>query len=100
MERSETSAAAPVVEAMGDAAYGVESTRQDFADAGRQLVARVPGRPNRKHFPKDEFAIDLVAGGCTCPAGQLTRQLVPMGTHTDLTGRTYKPEGFRFDAAV
>ena len=25
---------------------------QTFADAGRQLVARVPGRPDRKHFPK------------------------------------------------
>ena len=100
VEQSEASAGVPVVEAMGDTAYGDGGTRQDFADAGRKLVARVPGRPNSKHFPKDDFVIDLTTGTCTCPAGQVTRQLVPMATHTDLTGRTYKQEGFRFDAAV
>ena len=100
MEQSETNAGAPVVEAMGDTAYGDGGTRQDFADAGRKLVARVPGRLNSKHFPKDDFVIDLAAGACTCPAGRVTRHRVPMATHTDLTGRTYKQEGFRFDAAV
>ena len=85
---------------MGDAAYGDGGARQDFSDAGRKLVARVPGRPNRKHFPKEDFVIDLVARACTCPAGQITRQMVPMATRTDLTGRTYKLEGFRFDGAV
>ena len=63
-------------------------------------MARVPGQPNHKHFPKDDFVIDLVAGSCTCPAGQVARQMVPMATKTDLTGRIYKLEGFRFDAAV
>ena len=100
VEQSEASAGLPVVEAMGDAAYGDGSARQDFADAGRKLVARVPGRPNRKHFPKDDFVIDLAAGTCTCPAGQVTRQLAPMATRTDLTGRTYKLEGFRFNGVV
>ena len=100
VEQSEASAGVPVVEAMGDAAYGDGGTRQDFADAGRKLVARVPGRPNSKHFPKDDFVIDLAQGSCTCPAGQVTRHLVPMATHTDLTGRTCKQEGFRFDGAV
>ena len=100
MEQSEASAGVPVVEAMGDTAYGDGGTRQDFADAGRRLVARVPGRPNSKHFPKDDFVIDLAQGSCTCPAGQVTRRLVPMATRTDLTGRTHKLEGFRFDGAV
>ena len=59
-----------------------------------------PGRPNSKLFPKDDFFIDLAAGICTCPAGPVTRHRVPMATHTDLTGRTYKQEGFRFDGAV
>ena len=63
-------------------------------------MARVPGRPNSKHFPKDDFVIDLAAGACTCPAGRVTRHRVPMGTHTGLTGRSYKQEGFRFDGAV
>ena len=30
----------------------------------------------------------------------MTRRLVPMATRTDLTGRTHKLEGFRFDGAV
>ena len=105
VEQSEAGTGVPVVEAMGDAAYGDGGTRQNFADAGRELVARVSGRPNRKHFPpvalpKEDFVINLAEGTCTCPAGKVTRQMVPMATRTDLTGRTYKLEGFRFDAAV
>ena len=71
VEASESNTGVPVEEAMGDAAYGDGDTRQDFADAGRTLIARVPGRPNRSHFPKENFHIDLEAGTCTCPAGNL-----------------------------
>ena len=63
-------------------------------------MARVPGRPNTKHFPKDDFFIHLAQGSCTCPAGQVTRHLVPMTTRTGLTDRTHKLEGFRFDGAI
>ena len=76
---SEASTGSVVEEAMGDAAYGDGGTRQTFADAGRRLVAKVPGRPDRKHFPKDDFHLDLAAGSCTCPAGQVTRTIVPAG---------------------
>ena len=60
----------------------------------------MPGRPNRKHFPKEDFHIDLESGSCTCPAGQVTRTIVPAGRRTDQMGRTYRLEAFRFDAAV
>ena len=70
VEQSEANTGVPVQEAVGDAAYGDGGTRQAFADAGRRLVARVPGRPDRQRFPKDDFVIDLAAGSCTCPAGQ------------------------------
>ena len=100
VEQSEASSGVSVVEAMGDTAYGDGGARQAFADAGRKLVARVPGRPNSKRFPKDDFVIDLMAGTCTCPAGQVTGHLVHMATRTDLTGRTYILERFRFDGAV
>ena len=100
VEASEANTGVPVEEAMGDAAYGDGGTRQTFADAGRTLVARVPGRPNRSHFPKEDFRIDLEAGSCTCPAGQVTRTMVPAGRRTGQTGRTYRLEAFRFDAAV
>ena len=100
VEASEANTGVPVAEAMGDAAYGDGDTRQTFADAGRTLIARVPGRPNRTHFPKEDFHIDLEAGSCTCPAGQVTRTMVPAGRCTGQTGRTYRLEAFRFDAAV
>ena len=100
VEQSEASADAPVVETMGDTAYGDGGTRQVFADAGRKLVARVPGRPNRKCFPKEDFIIDLVAGNCTCPAGQVTRTIVPAGKRTDGTGTVHRLQAFRFDGAV
>ena len=99
VEQSEASAEAPVVEAMGDTAYGDGGARQDFA-LGASWWLGLPGRPNSKHFPKDDFVINPAQGACTCPVAQATRHLVPMATRTDLTGRTYKLEGFRFDGAV
>ena len=100
VEQSEASTGAPVDEAMGDAAYGDGGTRQAFADAGRRLVAKVPGRPNRSHFPKNDFHLDLAAGSCTCPAGRVTHTIVPAGKRTDRTGRTYRLQAFQFDGAV
>ena len=100
MEQSEANTGVPVDETMGDAAYGDGDTRQAFADAGRTLIARVPGRPNRKHFPKEDFHIDLEAGSCTCPAGNVTRRIRPLGTRTAATGRTHQLKAFQFDGAV
>ena len=100
VEQSEANTGVPVEEAMGDAAYGDGHTRQAFADAGRTLIARVPGRPNRSHFPKEDFRIDLEVGFCTCPAGEVTRTIIPAGRRTDQMGLTYRLEAFRFDAAV
>ena len=100
VEASESNTGVPVEEAMGDAAYGDGDTRQAFADAGRTLIARVPGRPNRKHFPKEDFHIDLEAGTCTCPAGNVTRRVRPLGTRTTATGRTHRLKAFQFDGAV
>ena len=99
VEQSEANTGVPVEEAMGDAAYGDGDTRQTFADAGRRLVARVSGRPDRKHFPKDDFVIDLAAGSCTCPAGQVTHTIVPAGKRTDRTGRIHRLQAFQFDGA-
>ena len=85
---------------MGDAAYGDGGTRQAFAEAGRRLVVKVPGRPDRKHFPKNDFHLDLAAGSCTCPAEQVTRTIVPAGKRTDRTGRVHRLQAFQFDGAV
>ena len=100
VEASEASTGSVVDEAMGDAAYGDGGTRQAFADAGRRLVAKAPGRPDRKHFPKNDFHLDLAAGSCTGPAGQVTRTIVPAGKRTDGAGRVYRLQAFQFDGAV
>ena len=100
VEQSEADTGVPVEETMGDAAYGDGATRQAVAAAGRTLIARVPGRPNRSHFPKEDFRIDLESGTCTGPAGQVTRRIRPSGTRTGATGRTHRLKGFRFDGAV
>ena len=100
VEQSEASTGSVAEEAMGDAAYGDGGTRQTFAEAGRQLVARVPGRPERKHFPKDDFHLDLVSGSCTCPAGQVTHTMVPAGKRRDAAGRVHRLQAFQFDGAV
>ena len=100
VERSEASTGSVVEEAMGDAAYGDGGTRQTFAEAGRRLVAKVPGRPDRKHFPKNDFHLDLAAGSCTCPAGQVTHAIVPAGKRTDGAGRVYRLQAFQFDGAL
>ena len=100
VERSEASTGAPVEEALGDAAYGDGDTRQAFADAGRSLIPRVPGRPNKTHFPKEDFRIDLEAGTCTCLAEMVTLNIRPSGTRTGPMSRIHRLQDFRFDAAV
>ena len=97
VEQSEASTGSVVEEAMGNAAYGDGGTRQTLVDAGRRLVAKALGRPNRKHFPKHDFHLDLAAGSCACPAGQVTRTIVPAGKRTDRTGRVYRLQAFQFD---
>ena len=100
VEASEASTGSVVEEAMGDVAYGDGGTRQAFADAGRRLVAKVPGRPDRNTFPRMTSHLDLAAGSCTCPAGQVTRTIVPAGKRTDRTGRVYRLQAFQFDGAA
>ena len=100
VEQSEVSTGSVVEETMGDAAYGDGGTRQTFADAGRRLVAKAPGRPDRKHFPKNDFHLDLAAGSCAGPAGQVTHAIVPAGKRTDRAGRVYRLQAFQFDGAV
>lgn len=98
VEETEENTGIKVEETIGDCAYGDGATRQEFADAGRKLVAKVPGRPNRNHFPKEDFTIDLEKGTCTCPAGNVCHRLLPA---------TYRREGkapgqryFQFDGTV
>jgi len=77
VEQSEARTGCQVEETIGDCAYGDGPTRQQFAKAERTLIAKVPTTTNQGRFPKTEFSLDLDELICTCPAGQLTRDLRP-----------------------
>jgi hypothetical protein len=77
VEQTEAATGCAVVESLGDCAYGDGATRQDFADAGRTLVAKVPSAANQGYFPKTAFTLDLEGRRCTCPGGQTTTNLKP-----------------------
>jgi hypothetical protein len=100
VEQSEENTGMEVEEAIGDGAYGDGATRQAFAEAGRTLIAKVPRRPKKAHFPKEDFQIDLQAGTCTCPSGEVTRVRRRLKSHPDGQGSWRRPWGFAFDAGV
>jgi transposase len=100
VEDSEKNTELEVEETIGDCAYGDGQTRQEFADAGRRLVAKVPSRPCRHQISKDAFGIDLDEMSCTCPAGQITRTLVRQGYRQDRKGERHPYDVFLFDADV
>lgn len=91
VEESEHRTGCEVAETVADTAYGDGLTRQEFAAAGRTLIAKVAPVTNQGHFPKTRFAIDLEARSCTCPAGQVSEDLRPRGKAGGL---------FRFAASV
>jgi transposase len=89
-----------VEETIGDCAYGAGNTRQEYADAGRKLVAKVASRGSRDQISKDKFKIDLEQMTCTCPAGQTTRTLMRRGYWQDRGGKKHPCYAFHFDAAL
>jgi hypothetical protein len=77
VEATEAATSCEVVEVIGDCAYGAGSTRAEFAETGRTVVAKVPEIHNQAFFAKTAFQIDLEAGTCTCPNQYTTRDLRP-----------------------
>jgi len=78
---------------IGDSAYADGATREAFAQAERDLVARMPGRPEGQ-LSKDEFAIDLEGDCVTCPAGHTVQGSTPRSRE----GQSWRK--FQFPAAV
>ena len=100
VEQAEENTGLEVEQTLGDCAFGDGTTRQEFADAGRSLVAKVPDRPNSAQIPKEDFTIDLEAKTCTCPAGQVCKTLVPIGGHKNRKGESQERFGFRFNPTI
>ena len=100
VEQAEANAEAMVEETVGDCAYGDGGTRQTFATAGRNLVAKVATRRGGTQFPKEDFRIDLESMSCTCPSGQETRKVVSISSGDRYGAPGVPLRAFRFDAAV
>jgi transposase/IS5 family transposase len=100
VEQSEENTQASVDETIGDGAYGVGPNRQAFADQERPLIAPVPSSGQGKVFSKVAFAIDPAAQTCCCPAGHVTRVLVPTGAYTDRRGERVVRLAFRFATEI
>lgn len=70
IEAAEANTGMTVEETLGDCAYGDGGTRQEFAEASRTLIAKVPSERRRgENFPKSRFTIDLINNTVTCPGG-------------------------------
>ena len=101
VEQSEANTGVPVEEAMGDAAYGDGDTRQAFADAGRTLIARVPGPPQPETLSERGLPYCLGGGHLHLSGGECYPENPgPSGTRTGPDGRTHQLKSFRFDGAV
>ena len=90
----------PVAETVADAAYGDGDTRRQFAEVDRTLIAKVPKPPRSPYFTKQDFHIDLEAGRCTCPAGEVTTRLHSQGRDREGYGRRVPRQAFVFEGAV
>jgi hypothetical protein len=99
-EGSQANTGLEVEETVGDCAYGDGHTRQEFADAGRRLVAKVPNLGRKAQFHKSQFKIDLQAMTCTCPAGHTTATLIPTGFWLDKAGQKQPRKSFAFPVAL
>ena len=102
VKETEENAEVEVEETLGDCAYGDGATRQEFSDAGRPLVAKVPDRAETGYFAKEDFQIDLAdpqAPTCTCPAGEVAKKLVRKSGYKDRDGNNVQSKAFHFDPA-
>jgi hypothetical protein len=86
VEQAEANTELSVQESTGDCAYGGGPTRQAFAEAERDLLAKVPKDTSRHGlYPKSAFEIDLEHNTVTCPAGQIATTF----STTEAGGKTF-----------
>lgn len=97
-EASEQNTGLEAEETVGDCAFGDGNTRQEFADAGRKLVAKVADHGRKGQIHKSQFYIDLEAMTCTCPAGHTTATLITTGYQLDKNRQKQPGKSFVFAA--
>jgi cell division FtsZ-interacting protein ZapD len=98
VERSQQVLREKIGTVIGDSAYGAGGVRQQMADAGRQVVAKVPLRPRTGKFTKEDFQIDLKNDRVVCPAGNVCCDFSLVSTNSRWTGKKEKRKRFTFEA--
>lgn len=98
VKRCEEAVGEKVETVIGDSAYGTGGVRQQMADAGRRVVARVVPPPRTGKFTKEDFQIDLENSRVTCPAGNVCCDFSLVSTKSRWTGKKEKRKRFTFDA--
>lgn len=98
-EASEQNTGLEVGETVGDCAFGDGNTRQEFAEAQRKLVAKVPNTGRRDQIHKSQFRIDVEAMTCTCPAGHTTATLITTGYWLNRNRKKQPGKSFAFSVA-
>lgn len=74
----------PVVEVLGDTAYGDGDTRVAVEGVGVKVTAKTQPPARTGRFPKTDFVVDPDGTSATCPAGHTTTDT---GWSTDHKGR-------------
>lgn len=72
VDASERNTGNAVEVAIGDCAFGTAAVREQFEPRDTELIAKIPKAPQRDHFTKHDFTIDVENNHVTCPAGQMT----------------------------
>lgn len=100
VQQSEATTGLQAEAVLGDMAYGSGENRERFAEAGIELLAKVPRRHDTGFFDKDQFEIDTVKQTCRCPAGHVTDNLVRSGTTIRQDGTRVQDYCFAFPQAL
>jgi IS5 family transposase len=82
--RAAKAAGVPVVEVLGDTAYGDGDTRVAVEGVGVKVTAKTQPPAATGRFPKTDFVVDPDGTSATCPAGHTTTDT---GWSTDRKGR-------------
>jgi len=100
VEATERNTGNAVEAAIGDCAYGTAAVREQFEHRETELIAKIPKAPQRNHFTKHDFMIDLANNQVTCPAGQTTTTYRLVRLRFGMSGERRTAKQFSFAAAV
>lgn len=100
VDASQANAGNQVETAIGDCAFGTAEVREQFESRPTELIAKAPQSPQRAHFTKHDFKIDLENNCVTCPAGQVTASYQEVTVRFGKNQEQRTTKRFEFAASV